>query len=54
MPYIKQIDRDCLEQPDKLIRNAGELNYSITAQVHDSIGWLPHHMRIRNGMITVQ
>ncbi len=34
MPYIKQIDRDCLEQPDKLIRNAGELNYSITAQVH--------------------
>ena len=37
MPYIDQMDRDCLEQPDRLIQTVGQLNYSITAQVHDFI-----------------
>jgi hypothetical protein len=37
MPYIKQTERDVLEQPDRLIKTVGQLNYSITAQVHHFI-----------------
>lgn len=45
MPYIKQEDREALNNHDDEPQNAGELNYMITVMIQEYLGSKPNYQR---------